>query len=70
MEKINFPQKSELEKGQEVSIVKKKDQKSGKTTTGVLKEILTNKEFHSHGIKVKLETGEVGRVKKITRKSS
>ena len=51
--------------GAKVAIVLKKDQKSGKTTEGIVKEILTNSSFHPHGIKVLLEDGQVGRVKII-----
>ncbi|MBI1295650.1 YwbE family protein [bacterium] len=49
----------------QVSIVTKQDQRSGKLTQGVVKEILTNSPTHPHGIKVRLESGEVGRVKEI-----
>ncbi|ABR56175.1 YwbE family protein [Methanococcus aeolicus] len=48
-----------------VSIVLKKDQKSGKLTKGIIKDILTKSPSHPHGIKVRLTGGEVGRVKKI-----
>ncbi|MFC2123278.1 YwbE family protein [Bacteroidota bacterium] len=48
-----------------VRIVLKKDQRSGKLTDGVVKDILTKSSTHPHGIKVRLETGEVGRVKEI-----
>lgn len=51
--------------GLEVSIVLKEDQRSGNLTEGVVKDILTKSPFHPHGIKVRLETGEVGRVKVI-----
>ncbi len=51
--------------GQEVQIVLKEDQRSGELTQGFVKRILTNSTFHPHGIKVMLETGEVGRVKQI-----
>ena len=53
--------------GLHVRIVLKKDQRSGKLTEGVVKEILTKSPTHPHGIKVRLESGEVGRVKKILR---
>ena len=46
-------------------IVLKKDQRSGKLTQGRVKDILTKSPTHPHGIKVRLESGEVGRVKKI-----
>ena len=51
--------------GMSVSIVLKDDQRSGKLTEGVVKDILTKSNFHPHGIKVRLESGEVGRVKNI-----
>lgn len=57
--------RSDVKIGLNVAIVLKEDQKSGKLTNGVVKEILTNSSNHPHGIKVRLETGEVGRVKNI-----
>ncbi|MCL4457737.1 MAG: YwbE family protein [Nitrospirae bacterium] len=57
--------RSDIRPGLRVSIVLKKDQKTGKLTEGVVKDILTNSPVHPHGIKVRLESGEVGRVKKI-----
>lgn len=51
--------------GVEVNIVLKKDQRSGALTQGIVSKILTNSPQHPHGIKVKLDTGEVGRVKEI-----
>jgi uncharacterized repeat protein (TIGR03833 family) len=51
--------------GLHVRIVLKKDQRTGKLTEGVVKEILTKSPAHPHGIKVRLESGEVGRVKEI-----
>jgi uncharacterized repeat protein (TIGR03833 family) len=51
--------------GQTVSIVLKEHQKTGELTEGIVSRILTNSKFHPHGIKVRLETGEVGRVKHI-----
>jgi uncharacterized repeat protein (TIGR03833 family) len=58
--------RSDLRAGLHVSIVLKKDQQTGKLTEGVVKDILTNSPTHPHGIKVRLESGEVGRVKKIS----
>lgn len=52
----------------EVYIVLKKDQRSGKLTRGIIKDILTNSSFHPHGIKVRLQNGQIGRVKKIVNK--
>jgi uncharacterized repeat protein (TIGR03833 family) len=51
--------------GAEVGIVKKEDQRSGIKTKGIVQDILTKSAFHPHGIKVRLETGEVGRVIEI-----
>ncbi|MFC2947330.1 YwbE family protein [Virgibacillus sediminis] len=51
-----------IKPGIEVNIVLKKDQRTGRTTPGVVKDILTNSRFHPHGIKVRLEDGQVGRV--------
>ena len=51
--------------GLTVEIVLKQDQATGKRTRGVVKDILTKSPHHPHGIKVRLETGEVGRVQKI-----
>ena len=51
--------------GSEVEVVQKKHQRSGELTNGIVKKILTNSPNHPHGIKVMLETGEVGRVKNI-----
>jgi uncharacterized repeat protein (TIGR03833 family) len=57
--------RAEIKAGQEVSIVLKQDQRTGKLTTGIVKDILTNSPSHPHGIKVRLENGLVGRVKNI-----
>ncbi len=57
--------KENIKLGQEVGIVLKKDQKTGKLTHGIIKEILTNSLSHPHGIKVKLTNNKVGRVKLI-----
>jgi uncharacterized repeat protein (TIGR03833 family) len=51
--------------GLRVSIVLKKNQQTGKLTEGIVRDILTNSPAHPHGIKVRLESGEVGRVKEI-----
>ncbi len=51
--------------GAEVRIVLKKDQRTGTLTEGVVEKILTSSPNHPHGIKVRLESGEVGRVKEI-----
>ena len=54
-----------IEIGLQVSIVQKHHQRSGELTEGIVQRILTNSPNHPHGIKVRLETGEVGRVKEI-----
>ncbi len=51
--------------GAAVEIVLKKDQRTGVLTEGVVKDILTKSAQHSHGIKVRLEDGQVGRVKRV-----
>ncbi|MFD2628628.1 YwbE family protein [Oceanobacillus kapialis] len=48
--------------GLEVEVILKKDQRSGKRTAGVVKDLLTNSSYHPHGVKVRLEDGQVGRV--------
>jgi uncharacterized repeat protein (TIGR03833 family) len=57
--------RKDIKPGIRVAIVLKQDQKTGKLTEGVVKDILTNSLNHPHGIKVRLSGGEVGRVKKI-----
>ncbi|MBN2074638.1 MAG: YwbE family protein [Dehalococcoidales bacterium] len=57
--------KVDVKPGLQVSIVTKEDQKSGKLTEGIVKDILTNSSTHPHGIKVRLKNGQVGRVKEI-----
>jgi uncharacterized repeat protein (TIGR03833 family) len=53
-----------------VAVILKKDQKTGRLTQGVVKDILTKSASHPHGIKVRLENGAVGRVKEILRGDS
>ena len=55
----------DIKSGVEVDIVLKKDQRSGRLTHGVVKDILTKSARHPHGIKVRLTDGQVGRVKKV-----
>jgi uncharacterized repeat protein (TIGR03833 family) len=57
--------RSDVKEGVLVRIVMKEDQKSGVLTEGIVKNILTKSSTHPHGIKVRLETGEIGRVKEI-----
>ena len=58
--------RSDIKLGAKVHIVLKKNQRTGKLTEGVVKDILTRSPRHPHGIKVRLESGAVGRVKKLT----
>lgn len=57
--------RADVAPGLEVEIVLKRDQATGKTTRGVVRRLLTNSPTHPHGIKVQLEDGQVGRVKRI-----
>jgi len=57
--------RSNIHLGDTVDIVQKQDQHSGNLTRGVVKNILTNSANHPHGIKVRLQTGQVGRVQAI-----
>ncbi|WP_216663691.1 MULTISPECIES: YwbE family protein [unclassified Lentimicrobium] len=65
IERIDGKNRKNIAIGADVEIVQKQDQRSGELTEGVVKKILTNSPNHPHGIKVMLETGEVGRVKYI-----
>ncbi len=57
--------RTDVKPGQDVSIELKKDQRTGTLTRGIIKNLLTKSSSHTHGIKVRLETGLVGRVKII-----
>ena len=57
--------RADIKSGIRVLIVLKKDQRSGKLTEGIVKDVLTNSPNHHHGIKVRLRNGAIGRVKKI-----
>jgi uncharacterized repeat protein (TIGR03833 family) len=57
--------RSEVKPGLEVDIVLKQDQRTGKRTRGIVKDLLTNSPQHPHGIKVRLQDGQVGRVQYI-----
>ena len=57
--------RADITPGVEVYIVLKQDQRSGKLTRGIVQDILTKSATHPHGIKVRLQTGETGRVKNI-----
>jgi uncharacterized repeat protein (TIGR03833 family) len=58
-------QRSDIKPGLEVDIVLKQDQRTGRLTRGIVKELLTRSGTHPHGIKVRLTDGQVGRVKNI-----
>lgn len=62
---MNGLTRANIKPGLTVSIVLKKDQATGKLTKGIVKDILTNSPSHPHGIKVRLQSGEVGRVQEI-----
>lgn len=57
--------RADIKAGAKVSIVLKEDQRTGGLTDGIVKDILTKSPKHPHGIKVRLVSGEVGRVKEI-----
>jgi uncharacterized repeat protein (TIGR03833 family) len=57
--------RSDIKTGMHVQVVQKQDQRSGKLTDGIVKDILTKSRTHPHGIKVRLTSGIVGRVKEI-----
>ncbi|CAG5068266.1 hypothetical protein DYBT9623_00995 [Dyadobacter sp. CECT 9623] len=65
MEGLSGTERKNIRAGLSVGIVLKKDQRSGTLTYGIVKDILTKAQVHTHGIKVRLETGDVGRVKII-----
>jgi uncharacterized repeat protein (TIGR03833 family) len=65
MTEINAKERKNIRIGQVVEIVLKKDQRSGVLTEGIVKGILTSAPKHTHGIKVILESNQVGRVKNI-----
>jgi uncharacterized repeat protein (TIGR03833 family) len=57
--------RKDIRHGMEVDVIQKNDQQTGKRTRGIVKEILTNSSHHPHGIKVRLMSGQVGRVQEI-----
>jgi len=57
--------RSEIKPGLRVRVVLKRDQRNGNLTEGIVKDILTKSPTHPHGIKVRLQSGQVGRVKEI-----
>jgi uncharacterized repeat protein (TIGR03833 family) len=62
---MNGQTRENISKGLRVAVVKKEDQRTGKLTEGIVQDILTSSSSHPHGIKVRLESGEVGRVQEI-----
>jgi len=62
---MNGKNRINIKPGLKVNIVLKQDQRSGKLTQGIVKNILTNSPTHPHGIKVRLTSGDVGRVQEI-----
>jgi uncharacterized repeat protein (TIGR03833 family) len=62
---MNGQERKNVHPGIRVAIVLKQDQRTGKKTVGIVKDLLTNSNFHPHGIKVRLTDGQVGRVQEI-----
>ena len=67
---MSVPTRKELTAGVRVRIVLKRDQRTGALTEGVVRDILTKSPTHPHGIKVRLEDGQVGRVQEIVTSST
>ncbi len=67
---MNGQHRKDIHPGLEVNIVLKEDQRTNKLTRGIVKNILTNSAFHPHGIKVRLESGLIGRVQEILTKKN
>jgi uncharacterized repeat protein (TIGR03833 family) len=64
-EKTDGRYRQNIHIGSQVEIVQKQDQRTGKLTSGIVRRILTKSANHAHGIKVQLESGQVGRVKSV-----
>jgi uncharacterized repeat protein (TIGR03833 family) len=62
---MNGNNRSDIKAGAHVRVIQKQDQRSGRLTDGIVKDILTRSATHPHGIKVRLQSGIVGRVKEI-----
>lgn len=62
---MNGQNRKDIRAGQRVEIVLKKDQRTGKRTIGIVKDVLTSAAYHSRGIKVRLDDGRIGRVHEI-----
>ena len=63
---MNGNNRSDIKPGMKVKVVRKEDQRSGILTEGVVRDVLTKSPYHPHGIKVRLQSGVVGRVKEIS----
>jgi uncharacterized repeat protein (TIGR03833 family) len=63
----DVPSRDKISIGAVVQIVQKQDQRTGNLTEGKVKRILTSSQFHTHGIKVELESEKIGRVQKIVK---
>jgi uncharacterized repeat protein (TIGR03833 family) len=62
---MNGQKRGDIRPGKRVEIILKKDQRTGKRTVGIVRDILTSASFHSRGIKVRLEDGQIGRVQEV-----
>lgn len=62
---LDGKERKNIQSGKRVTIVLKEDQRTGNLTEGIVRDILTNSANHPHGIKVRLMSGEVGRVKEV-----
>jgi uncharacterized repeat protein (TIGR03833 family) len=62
---MGVPKRTDIRPGLQVAIVQKQDQRTGKRTIGIVKDLLTSSPAHPHGIKVRLTDGKVGRVQEI-----
>lgn len=62
---MDSTRRADIKPGLRVAIILKKDQPTGALTEGIVKDLLTNSPTHPHGIKVRLEDGQIGRVQKI-----
>lgn len=67
---MNGKTRAHVAPGQHVRVVQKQDQRSGKLTDGIIKDVLTKSPTHPHGIKVRLTSGVVGRIKEIVSASN
>jgi uncharacterized repeat protein (TIGR03833 family) len=67
---MNGKSRSNIKPGVRVQVVQKQDQRTGKLTEGIVRDILTKSATHPHGIKVRLTNGTVGRVKKVLSEES